>query len=310
MKTLFKVGLIILIIGLVGSIGFGIWAYPELKEEGDIVEHSLTYEKDQFEGIHLEFMDQGVEIKKSTDGKIHIDFNRRSFEELTVVDTESTLKIMVTSTWIQRFTHRTFFFFNWFTKRTATIELPENLYTIYVKTMNGGFNVDGVDSKSMNLVTLNGKISVLNVQTENLTLRTSNGSINLVDVSANSINMESSNGKLTFNNVTSPNITAESSNGDIIIDTVNGEVMSYKTSNGRITGTNITSNNGKFTTSNGGINVSINGVFEDYKVKTKTSNGDVKINDVKYSNATYHETKIPYIEATTSNGNVRINFLP
>lgn len=46
MKTLFKVGLIILIIGLVGSIGFGIWAYPELKEEGDIVEHSLTYEKD------------------------------------------------------------------------------------------------------------------------------------------------------------------------------------------------------------------------------------------------------------------------
>ena len=37
-------------------------------------------------------MDQGVEIKKSTDGKIHIDFNRRSFEELTVVETESTFK--------------------------------------------------------------------------------------------------------------------------------------------------------------------------------------------------------------------------
>lgn len=59
--------------------------------------------------------------------------------------------------------------------------------------------------------------------------------------------------------------------------------------------------------SNGDIIIdTVNGEVMSYK----TSNGDVKINDVKYSNATYHETKIPYIEATTSNGNVRINFLP
>jgi len=309
MKTFLKVGLIVFIIGIISSIGFGIWAYPEIKNEVELVDKSYTYEQDAYEEIHLEFVNQAVEIKKSTDDKIHIDFNHEKYEEVTVTETGSTLTIKVTSTWWERFINSSLISFsNWFFTSKATIQLSETLYKVYVKTTNGGFNVDGVNTESMELRTSNGKILVENSNSDSFLLKTSNGAIVLTNVEADIINGESSNGKLVFTNVLANLISVETSNGDINIDKVNSESFTTITSNGTIIGIDITSNNMKFNTSNGGINVTVKGLFEDYKVKTRTSNGNVKINGEEYGNSIYHDTKIPYVEATTSNGNIRIIF--
>ena len=309
MKTFLKIGLIVFIIGIVSSVGFGLWAYPELKKEEELVDKSYTYEQDVYEGIHLEFRNQAVEMKKSTDGKIHIDFIHEKHEEVTVVDTGSTLTISVTSTWWDQFINSSLINFgDWFVARKATIQLPESLYKVYIKTTNGGFTVNGVDTESMELRTTNGIIMVENSHSDSFLLKTSNGAIVLTNVEAVNIKGDSSNGRLTFTNLTAEVINAETSNGNIILDVINSPKLVTTSSNGTITGTNITSNNMKFNTSNGGINLTVKGLFEDYKVKTKTSNGNVKINEAEYGNATYHDTKIPYLEAMTSNGNVKITF--
>ena len=309
MKTFLKIGLIVFIIGIVGSIGFGILAYPELKQEGELVDKSYTYEHDAYEGIHLEFINQAVEMKKSTDGKIHIDFNHEKYEDVTVTDTASILTIKVTSTWWDQFINSSLINFNdWFVPSKATIQLPESLYKVYVKTTNGGFNVDGVDTESMELRTTNGKITVENSNSDSFLLKTSNGVIVLTNVEAVNIKGDSSNGRLIFTNLSAETVEAKTSNGNIVLDVINSPKLVTTTSNGTITGTNIISNDMKFNTSNGGINLTVKGLFEDYKVKTKTSNGNVKINGAEYGNATYHDIKIPYLEAITSNGNVRITF--
>ena len=45
MKTFLKIGLIVFIIGIVGSIGFGLWAYPELKKEEEVVDKVILMNK-------------------------------------------------------------------------------------------------------------------------------------------------------------------------------------------------------------------------------------------------------------------------
>ena len=96
-------------------------------------------------------------------------------------------------------------------------QLPESLYKVYIKTTNGGFNVNGVDTESMELRTTNGIIMVENSHSDSFLLKTSNGAIVLTNVEAVNIKGDSSNGRLTFTNLTAEVINAETSNGNVNI---------------------------------------------------------------------------------------------
>lgn len=291
MKTILKIGIIFIILGAISVTVFGLLAQPYLEEQMVYTDQNLDYDGDAFTRIDVSFYNNPVVIKPSADDQIHIDFKTDQYEELTITEDNNILSIVVTSDWwdyVKNPLH--WFSFNNITvNRTVTIELPSVLYNITVRTSNGAISLDDLTLQSA-------------------VLRTSNGRINVRNASIPILTMSSSNGKLYLNDVISTTIELATSNGEIEMIDVNANAIDAETSNGPINGSGIISNDFRVSTSNGAIDVSIVGVFEDYKVKTRTSNGIVKINGSTYGNDTYHTTKTPYVEAITSNGNIRIQF--
>lgn len=291
MKTILKIGIIFIILGAISVTIFGLLAKPYLEDQIEYTDMSYDYDGSLFTQIELSFNNNPVVIKPSLDDQIHIDFKIDQYEEITVSDTNGKLSIIVTSEWWDyvRNPLRWFNFSSITVNRTVTVELPTALYDLQIRTANGAISIDDLTLNGANLRTYNGRINVRESAIPNLQLSSSNGKIYLKNVTAETIEMSTSNGEIECIDVTASNIDGE-------------------TSNGPINASGIVSSNFRVSTSNGAIEVSIVGVFEDYKVKTRTSNGTVKIDGSTYGNDTYHSTKTPYIEAITSNGNIKINF--
>ncbi len=291
MKTILKIGIILIILGAVSMTVFGLLAKPYLEEQLDYTDMAYDYEGNLFTTIELSFYNNPVIIKQSLDSQIHIDFKMDQYEEVVVSEENNTLSIIVTSDWWAQLRNplNWFNFSNFGDMRTVTVELPSQLYTIEIKTSNGAISIDELGLESA-------------------ILSTSNGRVDVRDSNIPTLRLSSSNGKLYLNNVTSDTIDLSTSNGEIELINVTAEAIDGETSNGPINATGIESNDFRVSTSNGRIELSINGLFADYKVKTRTSNGSVKINGDSYGNDTYHESKVPYVEAVTSNGDIRIIF--
>ncbi|MCU0105575.1 DUF4097 family beta strand repeat-containing protein [Acholeplasma vituli] len=291
MKTILKVGIVFIILGAISVTVFGLLAQPYLEEQLDYTDMSYEYDGAQFTRIELSFYNNPVEIKPSTDDKIHIDFKVDQYEEIVLSDESNVLSIVVTSDWwdYMRNPLLWFNFSNITVNRTVTVLLPDSLYELQVKTSNGAITLNDLTLKSAHLNTSNGKVDVRNTTVNDLTLG-------------------SSNGKVYLNTVTSENVELSTSNGEIECINLVATSVDAETSNGPINGSGIVSNDFRVQTSNGRINITVQGRFDDYKVKTRTSNGDVKIDGATYGNDTYHSSKTPYVEAITSNGDIRINF--
>lgn len=291
MKTILKVGIIFVIIGAISVTVFGFLAEPYIEEQLEYTDMSYNYDKTQFTRIELSFYNNPVEIKPSTDDQIHIDFKVDQYEEIVLSDESDVLSIVVSSDWwdYMRNPLLWFNFSNTMVDRTVTILLPESLYKIQVKTSNGAIK--------MNDLTL-----------DSVVLKTSNGRVDVRNTEVSTLNLGSSNGKIYLNTVIADNVLLSTSNGEIECIGLVSDSIDAETSNGPINASGIVSNDFRVSTSNGKITIGIQGRFEDYKVKTKTSNGDVKIDGANYSNDTYHSSKTPYVEAITSNGDIRINF--
>lgn len=291
MRAIIKIGVLFLIIGAVSSIVFGLVANEQLKEELELTEVTYTYEKTRFSTIDLSFENNPVVILPSETEEIVIRFNYDQYETVVETKTETGLGIKVTSKWYERlFFGSRIFNFNLFENRTVYVYLPDVLYNLHVTTSNGAISLDDLSLGSSNLTSSNGAIKVKNASFNNhLKNVTSNGMINLYGITADIIENKTSNGPVELNNLIASTIKATSSNG-------------------RISGEDITTDYLSAYTSNGSIDLAINGAFADFKVKTRTSNGDVKINNQTYGNDTYHESKTPYVSATTSNGNISLFF--
>lgn len=291
MKTLLKVGIIFIIIGAISVTVFGLMAQPYLEEQMEYTDQAFDYEGNLFNRIDLSFYDNPVVIKPSTDDQIHIRFKTDQYEEITLTEDNQILSIVVTSDWWDQFRNplHWFNFGNIMVNRTVTVELPSILYHLSVRTSNGAISLD-------------------DLSLESVILRTSNGRVSIENVSIPTVTMSSSNGKLYLKDVVSTTVDLDTSNGEIELINVEAYSMDAETSNGPINASGIDVEDFRVITSNGAIELSIQGIFEDYKVKTKTSNGTVKIDGSTYGNDTYHTTKVPYVEAITSNGNIQIHF--
>jgi DUF4097 and DUF4098 domain-containing protein YvlB len=291
MKIILKVGILCIIIGAISVTVFGLLAQPYLEEQMVYTDQNYDYEGTDFNRIDLSFFNNPVVIKPSIDSQIHIRFKTDQYEEVTVNEDNQILSIVVTSDWWDQFRNplHWFNFSNIGINRTVTVELPSALYHLSVRTSNG-------------------TISLEDLTLESAILRTSNGGISIENVDIPTITMTSSNGKLYLKDVVSTTVDLETSNGEIELIGVEAYSIDAETSNGLISASGINSEDFRVYTANGTINLTIQGNFEDYKVRTKTSNGTVKINGSTYGNDTYHSSKVPFVEAITSNGNIRINF--
>lgn len=292
MKAIIRVGLILAILGVISSGIFGLLANEALRAETVLTEVTYTYDKDDFSSINLAFDNNPIIIQKSETDEITIRFSHDKYETITETKTGTSLSIKVSSKWYERvFSGVTIFnMTNFFQDRKVYVSLPEVTYNLYVKTSNGQITLNGLTLDTVSLKTSNGMIGITDLNVSMLTADTSNGNIDMKDVVASLI-------------------TSETSNGSLLFDNVNAPALEGKTSNGRITASNIVSANLKLNTSNGKINIKVVGNFADYKVRTSTSNGNVKINNQAYGNDTYHQEKTPYVSAKTFNGDISIEFL-
>lgn len=291
MKIILKVGIILIILGAISVTVFGLLAQPYLEEQMVYTDQNYDYEGTNFNRIDLSFFNNPVVIKPSIDNQIHIRFKTDQYEEVTVTEDNQILSIVVTSDWWDQFRNplHWFNFSNIGINRTVTVELPSALYHLSVRTSNGTISLEDLTLESAILRTSNGRISIENVDIPTITMISSNGKLYLKDVVSTTVDLETSNGEIELIGVEAYSIDAETSNGPVNASGIHSEDFRVYSSNGT-------------------INLTIQGNFEDYKVRTKTSNGSVKINGSTYGNDTYHSSKVPFVEAITSNGNIRINF--
>ena len=209
---------------------------------------------------------------------------------------------------------RCYFCFNFnFKIPELLIEVPEGIELVYdIKTENGKITVEKIlllDSTfrsenarieviniinpdiSLNLYTTNSRISLTNVEVNNLRAQTDNARIELNQVQATTVNLNTSNSKINLNNVIADNeIVAKTSNGRIEITNITAPLIDLKTSNASIKGTIVGDNSA-------------------YKKQMSTSNGEITINGYEYgTRVNDNHMAENQIFIKTTNASIKIDF--
>jgi DUF4097 and DUF4098 domain-containing protein YvlB len=289
MKLVLKFGVLFVILGMIGAATFLFLSGND--RDALLEEEVLKYESTRFTKLYLSVEDERIVVKPSVTNELIVTIIYEDYETLTVKELENELNIDVRASFLTRFTRgiQVFNLARMMNPKEVIIELPEAIEEVFLKTSNGKISVSGANLQQGSFVTSNGKIEIQESTITDLGADTSNGDISLEDVTATKASLDTSNGTIQLQT--------------IIIDEIDAE-----TSNGRITGSKITTNRLKAHSSNGSINLNVYGQFMDYKVKTKTSNGTVRINDAVYGSSTYNQSQLPYIETVTSNGSINLSF--
>lgn len=289
MKHALRLGILFVLLGIVGSFTF---LFLSSKDDSKIYkEETLNIDVTDVLTLNINVIDQRILLTNSESDELVIKATYEEYETLSYQTLGSETTVKITAPLLDRITSGISLFdiSAIFYQKAFVIELPSHIKTVNLKTSNG-------------------RIEVMNMNLDKANLTTSNGRIEVTDSTVSTLNIETSNGQINLTNVISNVAELDTSNGDINLNTININQLNGETSNGSIEGSKITSTDLDLETSNGSISLNINGSFTDYQVKTKTSNGKVRINDEFYGNSTYNKNQIPYIEVETSNGNIKLSF--
>ena len=296
MKTLLRIALALVLIGIGGVIVFGIVAGDSIEnvftEDNSYVYDEKTYSIDEFDSINISLENKRITVLPSENDEIKLEYYFSDKDPVTVAITDNTLEVENETEWFVGF-------FNMF----SFIKNPAySQFNLYLPT---SFGLD------LSLSSMNGQIEVSDLnQFQDLTIWTSNGEIDLSNVEvAGDLSMHSSNGKLVIDDSTVlGSVVMYTSNGRVNIDGLTALDVEVTTSNGDIDCQNVTTDNLDLSTSNGVVEVQVNGAFEDYYLKMSTTNGSYYLNETKVIQNSYHDSLSKKIECHSSNGNIRVNF--
>jgi len=276
MKLAWKISVLLIITGLFlfGAFYFINGGSVPGSADEEYEQIDVTYE-DLFDSINLLMSNRSVYVHPSENDEIRIIYYQSERDYFDIDTTTSTLKV-------ENQTEPRFFTFGWFwwiqnqEVLDVHLYLPlDSLYNLEVRSSNGKITVDGLTQLgNVELRSSNGELTILNVpQMDELRLVTSNGAITLQNVSIeNASNLTTSNGKIKLTQVQSHNMIA--------------------------------------TTSNGGIETTMVGDKDDFKIDVATSNGSIYLDDLKIGNQIINPTKTNLLRLKTSNGTIRIHFQP
>ncbi len=249
----------------------------------DYPEKQFDIDMDAINEIDFSLINRGINIEKSEDDQIHLEYNENERDriEIEIEDQKLIVKNIVESNNVINF------MINNTIVPHMTLFLPEhNNKIIIVNTKNGGIKVKGaLNFKEASINTTNGGININNLYVlENLKVSTKNGGIKVQNTSAHNINLSTSNGGI--------NLIHIDSNTDII----------SKTSNGIIYFEHIYSTkNIYFLTANSSIRGNIDDSMSNYSIETSTTNGKSNLPN-KFGSG---DKKLA---AHTSNGSINIIF--
>lgn len=296
MKTAIKVvigiavvGLLLIIVGL-AMVKFDITQISAIfNEDVDYVEINKSTEYECTK-IQVDAHNNIVKLVKSTDEKTNITYFESEKNIITYLEENGTISI------VSKMEKQHWFIpsFSWrATSKTITIALPESFKGIIdIKTSNGNITVENLGViESLTLISSNAIITAKDTTVEgNVSLKSSNGKIIVTNLVCKDIAMETENGKIQTTNLKAEKVAGESSNGDINYANTLSDNITAKTSNGKIT-------------------MTIKGQYPDYEVDVSTSNGSVKVNNIKVSNQIINLGAAKKAKAKTSNGSIVIEFI-
>ena len=307
MKHINKIALILVSVGVLAAlialaaVRFDVYRFRigEPKEEV-----SYTQDASGIREILMEDVYNSITIIPSPDGDIHLTYYENNLETYTVSNDNGILRFS--------YDNRNWWLFSWGIgsylreEKSVTLALPlEFEGTVSARTTNGSIDAKeislsgGLAMRSTNGAltckqvtaggdvighTSNGSIIATDVQGGNIELRTTNGSVELTDINAlGSVRMSSSNGRLNAQNLTV------------------ATRLEITGTNGSITGTSISAEEIYLSSTNGRIAVQIEGVHEDFRIRSSTVNGSNSLPGEK-------ETGEKALEVRTMNGDIDVQF--
>jgi len=295
MYKLIKVGLVLIIIGFIASVGFGLVSGASFNSyfgDEDFTYVEKTYAADDFTGFDFNLANKAVIILPSETGNIDIKYYDSDLNWIEVDETGSELVLQSENEWY------------------SNLVVSFNLISIS-KYADFYLYIPVTEKYDITIDTANGAVTLDDyLVAGNLYLTTSNGAITLTNVESDgAIDLTTSNGRITLTNVETPDeISADSRNGRIVLENVNALAIDAETSNGSIIGSGLETSNIDAHTSNGNIELSIICSFADYHLRMTTSNGSYYLNDHKVSTNNYNTDKNNELLLDTSNGNIEVNF--
>ncbi|QSX06588.1 DUF4097 family beta strand repeat protein [Sedimentibacter sp. zth1] len=253
--------------------------------------------------INVKDSNNSIEIFKSVDEKIHIEYYENKNNFYTIEENDGILYVM-------KHTNKLFKFFSGISellnKNKMKIFIPNNYMGLSdIKTSNASIVINNLKLNNLKLKSSNGRITATNIEVQNdLILHTSNASINVNDVVCNSdLICTTSNGKIILEDTSCKSTNCHTSNSSINVENVKAnQDISLITSNGRIEFDKIKIANALICkTCNSSIKGFIDGKLTDFSIQSSTSNG-------KNNLPTSLELGDKQISCNTSNGSINVEF--
>lgn len=142
----------------------------------------------------------------------------------------------------------------------------------------------------------NGRIDMMKIFAENLSVHTNNGRINLSEMMATSLTAKTGNGRLIVEELKADTIDVKTFNGKIEVQTIEAETLLVQSNNGRIDLKDI---DGALTGKTGNGRITLQTMHLDQSIDLKTNNGLIQIDARK-------KPKNVTMRAKTNNGKVEL----
>ena len=175
------------------------------------------------------------------------------------------------------------------------------VYTLDLESINGRISVTGLTLKDSDIQTDNGRIGIETVDAETLHVSTENGRILMETVSGDELSLSTENGSIDLMNVQSRDLSASTENGSIRAN-LSCENADVDTENGSIQITPRSKGTYDVRTEMGSIKIDLDRSIP-YSVETRVEMGIIKVaSDLKISHYGSHTTTIQSDEFSPEEG--------
>lgn len=186
-----------------------------------------------------------------------------------------------------------FFNFNLNTIR-ITIELPEKMNSIQIKTASGNIQVEDTNGTRITLDNASGDIDIKRVISNDIQIKTATGDVDLRDVNSKQLAAKTMSGDANASNITADNFLFKSTSGDVDVKNTKVTIFDTSSMSGDINLTNINADECKVRSTSGDVDVNC--------LTTKHSDISSTSGDVDLTNVSGEG-----IRATSTSGEVTID---
>lgn len=244
-----------------------------VKEEEKTSEEKVPEEKEPEEqnlrsGKQLNLVIDGicadVKIKKSTNGKLNINYENNGSEKQKQMYEFYSYKEGNTVYAGIRKVGKAVFFFNFVANSIIIyVELPDYMGNVSIKTASGDISINGVNADRIVAEAASGDVRINEVYTTDAKVKTSSGDVEVNDINSVQLFTSTVSGDITSNNLKAQNLTMKTVSGDISSTNFETNIMEMSSMSGDISMLHLKAGD----------------------CKIRTQSGDLSLNDCSINNA-------------------------